>query len=734
MGMHTLAKTILEHFEHPAERFFNRELSWLEFNTRVLQEAGNPEHPLLERLRFLSISASNLDEFYMVRVAGLRDQVREGLHKRSLDGLTAREQLEKIHQKVMRLLAGQEEQWNILRQPLQVEGLSVLSMADLKPQEKRWLGKFFQQEIFPVLTPIALDPAHPFPFLANQSQTLILELHEQEQKKQQLAVVPLPQKLSRFIALPRRNGQSRYIPLEEVVCHSLPLLFPGYEVLAKGMFRILRDSDLDIEDDADDLVRGFEKAVKERKRGHVIRLQVDAEMPGFLRDYVVRQLHAEDEAQFVSHGIMDMRSLSELVADEHCSQLRFEPYIPRFPERINDFNGDCLAAIYAKDIVVHHPFESFDVVVRFLQQAARDPDVLSIKQTLYRTSNDSPIIAALVEAAEAGKAVTAIVEIRARFDEEANMKWARDLERAGAQVVYGVVGLKTHAKMSLVTQRTPEGLRSYAHLGTGNYHPVTAKVYTDLSYFTCDATICQEVARLFNYLTGYALPRQCRKITMSPLHMRDELIRHIEMETSHAKAGRPAQIWAKMNSLTDEETIDALYAAGQAGVQVVLIVRGICALRPGIAGFSENITVKSIIGRFLEHSRIFCFGNGHGLPSLESRVFISSADWMFRNFDHRVEYMVEIDNPTVHEQIVGQIMVATVEDTRHSWFLLPDGHYERKLGELGQFSSHEYFMRNPSLSGRGRALKRTLRKPQKLAELRPNAKKQPIGKEELRRD
>ena len=700
-GAEQNAEGVIAPPEAPEERYVNRELSWLSFNRRVLAESENSDYPLLERLRFLSISGSNLDEFTTVRIAGLEGQVHRNIETPGIDGRSPRQQLDAIREQLLQLEDRQQESLDILRALLAEEGIVIALVDELTKDQQKWLEDYFETDILPLITPQAIDPSHPFPFVASGGMGVLFRLKRGKRKGELVEMVLIPSGAPRFVRVP--GEQAIYVAIEQLVTRFADQMFPGFKILGDGIFRVLRDSDIEVEDEAEDLVRYFRTAIQRRRRGRAVLLELDDECDA-AAEALLREQFDVDAAMIVkTSGMLGLRDL-DTICNEPRPDLKFTPFSPRYPERVLAHDGDVFTAIREKDMVIHHPYESFEVVVDFLHQAAVDPAVVSIKQTLYRAGDQSPVIAALVEAAQNGKAVTAVVELKARFDEERNIRWANELERAGVQVIYGFTEWKTHAKVSLVVRREEDGYRTYCHFGTGNYHPVNAKIYTDLSYFTADAALGRDAAKMFNFITGYIEPDDLECIAISPIGMREKLYELIDREIANAKAGKPSGIWVKMNSITNQPIIDKLYEASQAGVEIRMVVRGICSLRAGIPGLSENISVKSIIGRFLEHARMWAFANGKALPSRQAKVYITSADAMSRNLDRRVEVMVPVSNKTVHDQMLKQVMLANILDTERSWRLDSDGQYRRMgTGEEG-FNCHQYFMSNPSLSGRGSAL------------------------------
>ena len=684
------------------KRFFNRELSWLDFNYRVLEEAENDAVPILERIRFLSISGTNLDEFYGVRVAGWRQLLKTGVQRYSEDGKSPLDQLKLIDTKCRSLISYQDKVWTSLLKDLKSENIEVLNSLQLNDDEHRFLDAYFYSNVFSILSPLAIDPAHPFPFIPHSGLALALQLESNNDKSVLRALLPIPSQINRFIKLPSPASKHRYLMLDQLLLAKVSELFPGYRLNGHCTFSVLRDSDLEVEEEADDLVREFEVALKRRRVGDVVRLKLDTNSPIQLRALIMQYLGVSENEVVEVKGMIGLSNLNELV-NISKKDLAWPKFNPRVPERVLDHEGNIFKAIKKKDMLLHHPYETFETVINLLKQAAEDPNVVAIKQTLYRTSNESPIVDALCLAAENGKSVTALVELKARFDEAANIRQAKKLEKAGAHVVYGFIRYKTHAKISSVVRRENNKLVTYTHFGTGNYHPITAKFYTDLSLFTCDSSLGKDATKVFNYIGGYAQPKNLDSLNISPLNLKSKILEMIKIEISNVRSGKRGEIWAKMNSIIDPEIIDSLYKASCLGVEISLIIRGICGVRPGIKGLSENIRVKSIVGRFLEHSRIICFGNGNSLPSKNAKVFISSADWMGRNFDWRVETLVEIKNATVKKQVVNQIMAANLADTKQSWVLNFDGSYIRdsQTVNTSSFSCHKFFMENPSLSGRG---------------------------------
>ncbi|MEP0190326.1 MAG: RNA degradosome polyphosphate kinase [Erythrobacter sp.] len=698
--------------------YFNRELSWLSFNERVLAEACNKQYPLLERLRFLSISGSNLDEFMMIRVAGLVGQVQRGIDKPAIDGRTPGQQLKAIRARLVEISARQQDIWRDLHDRLAETDIHIADEQRVSRAAHEWLEAFFLEEILPVITPQALDPAHPFPFIHNEGRGLLFTLTRDADGEEITEMVIIPGALPRFVRVPSNvadPGEAIFISIASLIQRYAKKLFPGFAIKGDGLFRVLRDSDIEIEEEAEDLVRTFRSAIQRRRRGQVIQLELEDDFDPQAEGILMEQLGVHEAAVIKTDGMIGIDGLAEIVSEDR-PDLKFDSYSPRYPERIREHDCDAFSAIREKDIIIHHPYESFEVVVDFLKQAAEDPDVVAIKQTLYRAGSQSAVINALIDAADRGKTVTAVVELKARFDEEQNLTWATKLERAGVQVIYGFTDWKTHAKCAMIVRREDDGFRTYCHFGTGNYHPVTAKVYTDLSFFTASPKLGRDAAKMFNFVTGYVEPDSLEQISIAPLNLREELYGRIDSEIANAASGEPAAIWMKANQITDKGMIDRLYAASEAGVSVELVCRGICSLRPGVDGLSENIRVKSIIGRFLEHSRIYAFANGQAMPSPEAQVFLSSADLMGRNLDRRVESLIPIPKGTVHDQVLQQVLLANMLDNEQSWWLHGDGSYSRVEAEDKPFNCHRYFMTNPSLSGRGEALepdgvpKLTLRK------------------------
>ena len=689
--------------------YINRELSWIKFNRRVLEEAENKKNPLLERLKFLSISGSNLDEFLMVRLAGIKGQVDADVNDLSIDGYYPNEILEKIVFETKKLIKEQHRCWKKLKKHLKNNEVLILKQKDLNKRQLTLLKTYFIDKIYPILTPLSLDPAHPFPFINNLALTIIVNF--QDHKKRKITtIIPIPESLERFITI--TEEKIKLVHISDIVISFLNHIFPNYKILSYGSFRVLRDSDIEFSDEAEDLARSFENQLKLRKFGKTIFLEIEKKTPSNLVDLICKKLGIDEKFVEFIDEMIEVSSLEQLTKIKK-KKLLWKKFEPRYPERLKESKNDCFLAIKKKEFIVHHPYESFDVVVQFLRQAANDPDVLVIKQTLYRTVRENSEIAlALIEAAESGKSVTAIVELKARFDEETNIKYSKDLEKAGVHIVYTFANMKTHAKLSLVVRKEKTGLKTYVHIGTGNYHPDNAKIYSDLSLFSCDKFICDDVQKVFNMITGYAKIKKFNLLNVSPINLKNSMLELIENEIKNKKKGLNGEIWLKCNSLVDKDIIDKLYYASKNGVKIELIIRGVCCLKPGLPGVSENIKVKSIVGRFLEHSRIYCFASGNSMPSRNNKVFISSADLMPRNFERRYEVMVPILNSTVHKQVIDQIMVTYLNDKKQSWIMDQFGNYN-KLNKLNSSdSAHDYFMSNPSLSGRGNAIKKS--KPKKL--------------------
>ena len=698
--------------EKKLNKYINREVSWLKFNLRVLAEASNLKNPTLERLKFLSIAANNLDEFFMVRVAGIYTQIKDKVSFLSHDGLTSEQQLKNIIINTKKLLSNSNEAWSKLKIDLDKSGILFASYRDLNKSEKVRLNKIFRENIYPVLTPLIIDPSHPFPFIPNKGHFLVMLLNKRNKSKKFYATILIPKNIDRFINISNRVDVKKYLSIEHIISNYVNYLFPGYKLNKYTSVRIIRDSDIEFEEEAEDLIMYLEKALKKRRRGRIVKLEIRSNADPLLKKFVYKKLEVTEDEVYEMESFVGVHQIDQIYNKKNAN-LVFKSFNPRQVERLKQFNDDYFATIKAKDFIVHHPYETFDAVIQFLNQAAEDHNVIAIKQTLYRTTFDSPIVKALIQASEKGKSVTAVVEVKARFDEETNISLASTLEKAGVQVVYGFIKLKTHAKASLIVRKEKNKLVSYVHLGTGNYHPINAKIYTDLSFFSSDKIICEDVEKFFNYITTYAEPKKLKKIILSPLFLRTKLYSLIDQEIENKSKSKHAEIWIKLNSLVDKAMIDKLYEASNAGVKICLFVRGICCLKPGIKGLSENIIVKSIVGRFLEHSRIFCFANGEMMPSRSNLAFFSSADLMTRNLNRRVELFIPIENSTVHEQVLDQIMLANYKDAENSWFLKSDESYEKiNVTAEDNFSAHSYFMKNPSLSGRGSSI--NLSMPEKL--------------------
>src|SRR5216110_240733 len=658
------------------ENFINRELSWLAFNRRVLEEAQDPTQPLIERVKFLTIFSSNLDEFFEIRVAGIKQQIESETSDVGPDGLSATELFERIQKTVRELVGTQYALWkNELQPELAKNGIYVREIAELSAKRTAWANRYFQQEVFPMLTPLAVDASHPFPHLLNRSHNLLVRAKTRRRSEPLHAIVQVPRVVPRLIALPRGKGADEpweYIYLASLIKQHIGELFPGLILDGVHAFRVTRNSDLYIdEEEAENLLRTIEQELRRSSRGNAVRLEVEADCPKDFRDLLLEFFNLTDADVYKLDGPLSMTHLTPLVTNDAFANLRDRPFQPArdpaLPPHVNIFE-----VMRRQDVLLHHPYESFDPIVELIEETAQDPQVLAIKITLYRTSGDSPIVQALINAAVAGKQVTALVELRARFDEAANIQWARQLEEAGAHVVYGVVGLKTHCKALLIVRRDADRLRHYVHLGTGNYHPRTARTYTDFSLLTTNPKITEEVAVVFNTLTGLASYPGLEKLMVAPFDLSERLIKLIERERDHARVGKPARIIAKLNSLVDEEIIEKLYEASSAGVKIDLIVRGICCLRPRVPGLSENIRVISIVGRFLEHSRVLYFENAG-----QREVFLSSADWMPRNFFRRVEIAFPVEQPSLRDEIIDEVLPKFVHDRVKARELQPDGSYRR---------------------------------------------------------